>query len=393
MHSEAGKLNTIELVGACTLLLFGGHETTTNLIDNALGILLERPELAEQLRSRSREMGHRDRRVHARDRPGANHGAQGHGRARARRLRARCPGHRLPVDRRGQPRRDRLRRPPRSTSRATPNPHLGFGWGPHFCLGANLARLEARVALQTLLERFPRLRAAAPIAPLAGGTMGFTRRLLVDEAGRLSEAPILFQGRKAAIRSRSARFTRRPRRSPAGRPAAPGASLSQAISSGTRRSPLAGDRLRLLEVRHQRHRRRGLGQMIERALPEGRPEQRVAQLALRLRAAAQQHAGQIGSARGLPARQVAEVEDPADVGRGLVRRRAVEQPVIEEDHVARPGRQLDAALAQLLGRRQRRAPVAVRAGDHRQRFPARAPASVIGIQATTIRLSCESERT
>ena len=66
---------------------------------------------------------------------------------------------------------------------ARPNPHLGFGWGPHFCLGANLARLEARVALRTLLERFPRLRAAAPIAPLAGGTMGFARRLLVTQLG------------------------------------------------------------------------------------------------------------------------------------------------------------------------------------------------------------------
>jgi cytochrome P450 len=59
-----------------------------------------------------------------------------------------------------------------------PNPHLGFGWGPHFCLGANLARLEARVALRTLLERFPKLRGAAPVPPLSGGTMGFARRRL-----------------------------------------------------------------------------------------------------------------------------------------------------------------------------------------------------------------------
>jgi cytochrome P450 len=65
-----------------------------------------------------------------------------------------------------------------------PNPHLGFGWGPHFCLGANLARLEARVALQTLLERFPALQLAEPLAPLTGATMGFTRRLLSARLGR-----------------------------------------------------------------------------------------------------------------------------------------------------------------------------------------------------------------
>jgi cytochrome P450 len=42
-----------------------------------------------------------------------------------------------------------------------PNPHLAFGHGVHFCLGAPLARLEARVALRTLLERYRDIAVAA----------------------------------------------------------------------------------------------------------------------------------------------------------------------------------------------------------------------------------------
>jgi cytochrome P450 len=43
-----------------------------------------------------------------------------------------------------------------------PNPHVAFGYGPHFCLGANLARMELQVALDTILSRLPRVRIAVP---------------------------------------------------------------------------------------------------------------------------------------------------------------------------------------------------------------------------------------
>ena len=46
--------------------------------------------------------------------------------------------------------------------RRNPNPHLGFGSGTHFCLGANLARLEIRLLLDEILSRFGELEQAPP---------------------------------------------------------------------------------------------------------------------------------------------------------------------------------------------------------------------------------------
>ena len=56
----------------------------------------------------------------------------------------------------------------------SPNDHLSFGLGPHFCLGANLARMEIRTMLRRILERLPAIRLARGAEPT------FTQSALID---------------------------------------------------------------------------------------------------------------------------------------------------------------------------------------------------------------------
>jgi cytochrome P450 len=58
-----------------------------------------------------------------------------------------------------------------------PNPHLAFGYGPHYCLGAQLARMELQVALGTILTRLPGLRIAVPEDQLPWHTQTMMRGL------------------------------------------------------------------------------------------------------------------------------------------------------------------------------------------------------------------------
>jgi cytochrome P450 len=59
-----------------------------------------------------------------------------------------------------------------------PNPHVAFGYGPHFCLGAHLARMELQVALGTILSRFPGLRMAVAEDDLTWQTQTMMRGLI-----------------------------------------------------------------------------------------------------------------------------------------------------------------------------------------------------------------------
>jgi cytochrome P450 len=60
-----------------------------------------------------------------------------------------------------------------------PNPHVGFGIGEHFCLGANLARLELRVIFAELAARFSHLELAAPPERMRSSFIGGVKRMRV----------------------------------------------------------------------------------------------------------------------------------------------------------------------------------------------------------------------
>ena len=151
-------LSEEELLATCVLLLFAGHETTTNLIANGVLALLEHPDQLERLQhdaallpSAIEELIRYDGPVQATARC-ATVNLELHGSSIQ-------PGEFLLLVL-GAANRDpdQFPNPDRLDVGRRDNRHLGFGHGIHFCLGAPLARLEGQLALGALLQRFPRLR-------------------------------------------------------------------------------------------------------------------------------------------------------------------------------------------------------------------------------------------
>jgi cytochrome P450 len=160
---DAGdRLTEVELLHQCIFLLNAGHETTTNLIANAVAALIEHP--AEWLRLRAE--------------PGLLEGAveeflryQSPNQLGNRRLLADAvvgevamPAGALVTLGIGAANRDpaQFPEPDRLDLGRTPNRHLAFITGIHACAGMWLARMEGQVALGRLARRFERLRAVAP---------------------------------------------------------------------------------------------------------------------------------------------------------------------------------------------------------------------------------------
>lgn len=162
VEENGDKLSREELVAMVVQLLYAGHETTRNLIGNGLISLLDAPAELARLR---REPGLLQNaveemlryeppilfltRVALADVEVAGHAVR--------------KGEMVHVDLASANRDpDVYPEPDRFDVARADTHHLSFGWGMHFCMGASIARMEARVAFATLLRRFAAIELVGP---------------------------------------------------------------------------------------------------------------------------------------------------------------------------------------------------------------------------------------
>ncbi len=159
-EGEAG-LSDREVVQFVTLLLVAGNETTTNLIGNAVRALLSHRDATERLAAQPSLASRAVEETLRYDAPVQLV-------FRITKEEAEVAGTRIPKGAMvapliGSANRDerRFADPDRFDLDRDTQGHIAFGFGKHFCLGASLARLEARVALEALAPHLPRLHATA----------------------------------------------------------------------------------------------------------------------------------------------------------------------------------------------------------------------------------------
>lgn len=153
-QEDGDSLSRDELISTCTLLLFGGHETTTNLITNGLLALLDFPDQMDDLRRNPDIMPMALEEITRFDGPARsmvrlvkeNHEFGGvEMKAGERVFLVNPSANRDPVV---------FDDPDTLDLRRNPTGHIGYGFGLHYCLGAPLARLEADLALSAVLREF-----------------------------------------------------------------------------------------------------------------------------------------------------------------------------------------------------------------------------------------------
>jgi len=159
LSDAAGPLTEVEVISNAAVMMFGGIETTEGMIANALLHLLSSPAQLELVLAEHRlvpaaieESLRLEPAAAVVDRYATRDAWLGGASVRA--------GDQVTVSITGANRDPAVFGEPDLFDVRRPNAgrHLAFAHGPHFCLGAHLARLEAEVAIGTLLSRLPRLR-------------------------------------------------------------------------------------------------------------------------------------------------------------------------------------------------------------------------------------------
>jgi cytochrome P450 len=161
------RLTDEEIKGMCALMLFAGHETTTSTIASAVLMLLSNPDQKELLLSDPDEhSGGVAEEVLRYD--GAikvlHRWVTEDFELRGKKIEKGQRVFVLPAAANRDP--ERFEDPDRVDITRTPNPHIGFGRGIHACIGAQLARLEMRIAIAALFRRMPEMRLAVDPAEL-----------------------------------------------------------------------------------------------------------------------------------------------------------------------------------------------------------------------------------
>jgi cytochrome P450 len=150
---EGESLTTAEILGFVQLLLVAGQETTTNLLNNAVLCFIQHPDQLARVRAMPELLPSSIEEV-------LRYRSPVQWMFRFTRRDVEVGGQVIPAGRMvlpviGSANHDprHFDQPGRFDVARDPNPHVAFGHGIHFCVGAPLARLEARIALADLLER------------------------------------------------------------------------------------------------------------------------------------------------------------------------------------------------------------------------------------------------
>ncbi|MDO8434015.1 MAG: cytochrome P450 [Candidatus Binatus sp.] len=176
---EGDKLTDLEILFNCFLLILGGQETTRNAISGGVDALIANPDQRARLIADSALMPTAIEEILRWTSP-ITHIMRTATQDTEVRGRAIRKGDRVLLWNASANRdEDVFADPYRFDIERQPNNHVAFGYGEHFCLGANLARVELRVMLGELLRRLPDMQTAGPMERLRSNLLAGIKHLPV----------------------------------------------------------------------------------------------------------------------------------------------------------------------------------------------------------------------